>query len=497
MATYYVATNGSDLNAGTESSPWSLAHAMSSGNTTLQGGDTVLIQPGQYTESGTFTCSKSGTSTAPIVYRAATNERPIFDLRFRANGDDCWFIGLEFAFLQSDARVTTTPGSDPPDIPRENASVLPSGDRVRFIQCIMRDLGDGLFAASTAVDLRVEECYVYNNGWLGPDRGHGHGIYLQNGANGGRKIARNNAVWASYAHGIHIYGSNAAQLKDIDLLGNAVFWAGAPAGEDNNALLWYGASTGNLGYGVVRGNSFLTRLGTSTALSLGSGSPLHEDMEITSNRFSAQLRINRGTGMTFTDNLIAPLGAMGASGVTIGVTRGTETYANFATFDFNRYYKQTGDTRPYFARATESAIDYSLAAWNTATGYDANGTATTNAIGAPTEPEVVYVPSRYTLGRGHIHAWNFDGASTVSVDVGRIVPNGFPYAIYHVFDYVTNGQPLVKGIADGTLVTLPMDARTPPTPFGGNPLPQMDNTFGVFVVTPRPRWTITTRGGLG
>ena len=113
------------------------------------------------------------------------------------------------------------------------------------------------------------------------------------------------------------------------------------------------------------------------------------------------------------------------------------------------------------------------------------------------DTQVRAIPSRYTLGRGHLHVWNFDGAETVAVDIGRIVPSGFPYAIYHVFDYVTGGSPTVQGVANGTLVTLPMVAKTPPTPYGGSALPEMDNRFGVFVVTQRPGWTIQHRGSIG
>lgn len=62
-AVYYVASNGSDSNPGTESQPWTLAKA----NATLLAGDTVHIKAGNY---GTgIIPARSGTAGNPITYR--------------------------------------------------------------------------------------------------------------------------------------------------------------------------------------------------------------------------------------------------------------------------------------------------------------------------------------------------------------------------------------------------------------------------------------------
>ncbi len=60
-ATYYVATNGLDTNSGTLASPWrSINHATSS-DSPVKAGDTIQVQPGDYTEL--VTLGKSGNST--------------------------------------------------------------------------------------------------------------------------------------------------------------------------------------------------------------------------------------------------------------------------------------------------------------------------------------------------------------------------------------------------------------------------------------------------
>ncbi len=73
-ATYYVSTTGDDRNPGTEVSPWrSVAYAAQ----TLAAGDTVYIRGGVYNEY--VVIGRSGTSGAPIAYRAYPGENPIIE----------------------------------------------------------------------------------------------------------------------------------------------------------------------------------------------------------------------------------------------------------------------------------------------------------------------------------------------------------------------------------------------------------------------------------
>ena len=74
-ATYYVATNGSDADPGTQGSPWAtIQHAAE----VMVAGDTVLIRGGVYNEN--VQPSNSGNLTAGyIVYSAYPGEQPIID----------------------------------------------------------------------------------------------------------------------------------------------------------------------------------------------------------------------------------------------------------------------------------------------------------------------------------------------------------------------------------------------------------------------------------
>jgi hypothetical protein len=100
---YYVAPNGSDSAAGTQSAPWaSVAHAQS----VASAGDTVYVRGGTYTFThadsscasqtasvDAITLNKSGSSGSPIRYWAYPGEKPVFD--FSRMTDDCRIKGFD------------------------------------------------------------------------------------------------------------------------------------------------------------------------------------------------------------------------------------------------------------------------------------------------------------------------------------------------------------------------------------------------------------------
>jgi hypothetical protein len=77
VATYYVATNGSDSNSGTSSNTpfFTLNKAASVANA----GNLILVRGGNYNYTAKASLSKSGTAAAPIRVRAFPGEQPIFN----------------------------------------------------------------------------------------------------------------------------------------------------------------------------------------------------------------------------------------------------------------------------------------------------------------------------------------------------------------------------------------------------------------------------------
>ena len=100
-ATYYVATNGSDSNAGTSSNaPFAtLSKAVGLANP----GNLIYVRGGTYHFTSTVSLSHNGTPAQPILVRAYPGEHPIFDFTGESSSSagvnlkgNCWQIyGLE------------------------------------------------------------------------------------------------------------------------------------------------------------------------------------------------------------------------------------------------------------------------------------------------------------------------------------------------------------------------------------------------------------------
>lgn len=85
--TYYVATNGSDSNAGTTTKPWrTVAYATNQ----MGPGDTTYVRGGTYRESQ-IRFRRSGTSSAPIKLLSASGESPIIDFVDKASSKQIRF----------------------------------------------------------------------------------------------------------------------------------------------------------------------------------------------------------------------------------------------------------------------------------------------------------------------------------------------------------------------------------------------------------------------
>src|SRR5205085_166797 len=121
-------------------------------------------------------------------------------------------------------RTSPETGSRPPSLKR-GMGIDVHAPHTRFINLIVHDLADGLGLWQDAEGAEAYGNLVYYNGWSAGDRSHGHGIYTQN-ERGVRRIS-DNIIFDQFSHGIHAYGSDAAALDYIELVGNVVFNNGA------------------------------------------------------------------------------------------------------------------------------------------------------------------------------------------------------------------------------------------------------------------------------
>ena len=101
-ATYYVATNGSDSNAGTSNAPYATLNKAAS---VANAGNLIYVRGGTFNFSAQASLSRSGSSNAPIRVRAFPGEHPVLDFTaepvssagISLSGNWWWLYGLEIA----------------------------------------------------------------------------------------------------------------------------------------------------------------------------------------------------------------------------------------------------------------------------------------------------------------------------------------------------------------------------------------------------------------
>lgn len=474
---HFVAPNGSRTGDGTAERPWDLRTALEQPGKIVPG-DTVWVRGGRY--EGYYRSSIAGTASAPIVVRQLRGERATIDGRLDVGGSHTIFWGLEVTSSDPN-RVSAQAGGEPTDLPRHSTALAVTGSYIKLVNMIAHDLGQGVFGNMAAVGLEMSGNLIYNNGWRGADRGHGHNLYLQN--DGPTKNILDNVMFGSFAIGLHIYGSDAAVLRNFRIEGNTIFESGAPLsdfpGSPGWNLLHYGGN--NFGATVYRGNSLFHRYGTTETVKIGApGTPPGSDIEFRDNTVHGMSVFNDVRRYTVTGNRFTsgrtPIRGQSALLVFRPVP-GEPLTSN--VWNSNRYAVPSGGDQLPFATTGPLEGNYWFPGWQSATGYDRSSSIVAQFSGA----DVIVRPSAYERGRAFVTVWNWDRAGTVPVNLGDVLSPGDAYEIHHVYDVF--GAPVVTGTYTGGTVMLPQPAIAPPVPTGyrayGSPTPE----FAVFLVRKR------------
>lgn len=273
---YYVSVTGTATGSGSAGAPWDLATALV--DKRVQPGDRIYVRGGRYvlpdrTASG-FSIGLVGTENHRIVVRAMPGERVIIDGGFTNEHTACAHLiiqGFEVTVGENAHGHPTSAqaGSAPTDLGRPLGGInLFSGEDLAIIDNVVHDntgVGISFWGMATG---ELAGNLIYANGWLGPDRHHGHGIYVQNGAVGWKRI-RGNLVFDNFDVNIHAYGSSRAKVERLEVADNLVL--GGPHSTDGRLLvggpplheivvannLVAGASL-QVGYGTVGGEADVT-----------------------------------------------------------------------------------------------------------------------------------------------------------------------------------------------------------------------------------------------
>lgn len=506
-AAIIVAPNGSANGDGSMERPLDLGTALGAASPAKPGG-AVLLRGGTY--AGDFTSVIAGTPSAPITVRSFPGEWAVLDgvdarkPALTVRGDDTWF--RDFEVTKSDlSRVSAQSGPKPTDIARGTTGdpyvfgdgVYTFGRRTKLINLVVHDTGIGIGVWRwSADDAEVYGNIVYNNGWLGADRGHGHGIYTQNTS--GTKSIADNVVFNNFGYGLHAY-DQANQMSGYDISGNVLFENGSAAGIalpnifvgtsaastdritlTRNIAYYRQSARGDnirLGFatdGTTRENGSIT-LDGNTIIGGGSNLVMHrwKNATVRNNEFVTAPTIAGGSNVAklwapSPQNPIAPV----------------PPYA----WDSNTYvdaFYTSASTYPvefqlHDARTTWTAKRYSLPGWRTATRWDAASTYRRSA-----DTRVVVQPNRYEAGRAVVTVLNRSSVSEISVQLSAAgLKPGQRFKVRDVQNLA--GDPVFEGTYTGDPVTLRLTGSAVAQPLGNAPvaLTHTPREFTVFLVTP-------------
>ncbi len=370
-SSFFVTVDGSNIGNGSAAAPWSLSTALIQPGI-VRPGDTIWLHGGTY--HGSFTSRLSGTPGLPIVLRQYPGERAVIDGALRILGHHALYWGFEIMYSARD-RVTALSGSSPADVPGLGMTLFVSGAFNKLINLVVHDLSDGLFAGSPAEGLEVYGCIFYNNGWAGPDRGHGHNVYLQNEK--AAKVVADNVLFDSFSSGLQIYGTSAAYLRNFDIEGNTIFGSGDPVASRFGAAFdieHWGGAPGGLGHAIYRHNSIYSRDARNLSVRLNApGEPAGEDIEFSDNIVHGQTHFNEMrryivTGNKFTSGAHPLLG----QSVLIALRMPPGVRYSSYTWDNNQYAVPALSTQDPFHIVDKSNNGYAFSSWQATTGYDRN-----------------------------------------------------------------------------------------------------------------------------
>jgi hypothetical protein len=440
-------TTGTGPGTGTITNPWALQTALAQ-PAAVQPGDTIWLRGGTYT--GNFTSYLTGSARAAIVVRQYPGERATLD--GNANpaargtnlpalsvgfGGYVWFWGFEVTNSNPD-HWNPTSGSNPPDA--RNRGIYMTVPGTKIINCVIHDTGQGIESWQGAVDAELYGNIIYYNGWDAPDRGHGHSVYTQNLT--GTKHIKDNITFGQFSDQMNAY-TEGGTLDHIVFEGNASFFAGglssvSPGGYNflygaNGAAATSCTSSTKIAQNpVVKDNVAFQGTGLDLGYSKGTCNPT-----VTGNYFSgAEAMV-----------LVAPFG-------TIAISE-------------NTFYGSTSG----FTQAA----------------YPEN----TYLTSRPSVNVVRVRPNAYEANRGNVYIYNWAGASSVNVDLSRVLTAGVAYEVRNAQNFF--GAAVATGTYSGAAVSIPLTGLTRATPVGWGSPPSWSNDFQAFVVLPRGGTFVATR----
>ncbi len=471
----YVAPNGSASGDGSATRPLDLAKALSS-RSPARPGDTIWLRGGTY--FGAYESVLNGTASAPIQVRAYPGERATLDGKASAEATltvkGSWtnYQGFEITNTNPD-RVQTRP-----------AGLSIYGPNTKFINLIIHDTGGGIGAWTPALDAEIYGCVIFNNGWQGPapDRGHGHGIYIQNET--GTKKVIDNLVFNQFGYGIHAY-TEQGSIKGFYFEGNTVFGSGTLARAPENFFPNF----------LIGGYPSAERI---TLVS----NYLYHPLDAPAHNASFYYQNENNRDLTLRNNYVAggSLGAWIKSWQKVSGSGNTfigQSYliwiapangANLSNFTWNNNSYVQLNSDPNFSAFNDSGTGQTFNNWRQVTGYDRDSQYTRRANQRPGGTVSFVRPNAYEAGRAHITVFNWDLLNTVEIAESQLTNLLRPGSAFEVRDAENFfGPPVLRDTYKGGPLRLPMINGGAATEFKAFVLLPLTGSAPLPTPSPTPR----------
>lgn len=471
-AEFHVATDGTPQGDGSPEKPWDLATAITPGKA-VKPGDTIWLHGGTY--RGGFKSELVGSPDAPIVVRGKPGARVKIDLLARDERDQgaLYLMGADVVYRDFEvtcthpARETKIAGSWPEDIRRGSVDIR--GSRISAVNLVVHNLASGFGYWAEGEGGEISGCVIYNNGWRGPDRGHGHAIYAQNVK--GTKRIYDNILFHQFGYGIHVYGSEKSFLKGFEIEGNFAFNNGCLAKSEEHApgVMVGGASPAERI--VVRDNVVVgggIRLGYPWGVA-------SDDVLCTGNYADEGLVVRDFRRATVMQNTVV------AHSNVVQMQGAGKLLLKGQRWNENEYFLTDGRWGECAVVEDNKSRGVTFEEWRKITGFDAKSTF---KKGAPDAQRIVLRPNAYERGRANLGILNPALLPEVEVDLSEVLQQGQAFRIVSAKDFY--GTPVVSGVYSGGAVRVPMKPIPAPATVGLPNVkpPQTEPGFAVFVVLP-------------
>ncbi len=302
---WYVGPNGKPTNAGTRESPWDITSALD-GKQKVAPGDTVYLLGGTYRRrpKELFEVRLVGTAGSPIHIRPVPGQRVRIDggLSVQSPSAHVWIRDLEIFVSEPLPEEPVSAGSHPQDLNRPWGGLhMHGGKNCKYINLIIHNCNQGISCWKGEIDPEIYGCIIYNNGWLGTDRGHGHCIYTQNDQ--GVKVISNCIMSCRYdgTYTMHAYGSKRAYVNNFLVEDNICF---------NEGPFLIGGGRPSRHIRVFRNYLY------NVSMRIGYTAPYNENCEVRDNVIvNGDLNITRYRNVVQEDNLVIRKGQTRPTGV--------------------------------------------------------------------------------------------------------------------------------------------------------------------------------------